>query len=251
MRRNTPLSRRRTFITASAHHDTRVDPQPPYSFSFFGQPSPSTSPSAKPTGSPSTSPSASPSASPSTSPSAKPVTGSPSTSPSASPSATPTAKPSDVPSLAPSSVEQTITLPGQLSFNQDICSLDAAAQETFVSNTLQTIQEVADCFPSEGCYAAITDVCGSGQRRLQSSGSWQLGYTLTETYTCEFADCSSPADNALADAVVSGITNSITTSLGSAQFLTVLSQNIRNSPGTLDTTILLCLAGKHTQMSSF
>ena len=81
---------------------------------------------------------------------------------------------------------------------------------------------------------------------------WQLGYELTETYTCEFADCSSPNDNAVADAAVSAITNSITTSLGSDQFLTVLSQNVAANPGTLDTTIFLCLAGKHTtQMTSF
>jgi len=180
---------------------------------------------------------------PGTSPS---VTGSP------HPSASSSAKPSDVPSLAPSTiVEQTITLPGQLSFSLDICSLDAAAQDTFVSTTLQTIQQVANCNPVDGCDVAITDVCGSGQRRLQSGGSWQLGYELTETYICEFADCSSPIDSALADAVVSGITNSITTSLGSAEFLTVLSQNIAANPGTLDTTILLCLAGKHTQISSF
>ena len=81
---------------------------------------------------------------------------------------------------------------------------------------------------------------------------WQLGYELTETYTCEFADCSSPNDNEVADAAVSAITNSITTSLGSDQFLTVLSQNVAANPGTLDTTIFLCLAGKHTtQMTSF
>ena len=163
----------------------------------------------------------------------------------------PSTSPSEMPSLAPSIIEQTITVPGQLSFSQDICALDADAQATFVNTTLQTIQQVANCYPVDGCDAAITDVCGSGQRRLQSSGSWQLGYELTETYTCEFSDCSSPNDNAVADAAVAAITNSITTSLGSDQFLTVLSQNVAANPGTLDTTILLCLAGKHTQMQSF
>ena len=163
----------------------------------------------------------------------------------------PSTSPSEMPSLAPSVIEQTITVPGQLTFSQDICALDADAQATFVNTTLQTIQQVANCYPVDGCDAAITDVCGSGQRRLQSSGSWQLGYELTETYTCEFSDCSSPNDNAVADAAVAAITNSITTSLGSDQFLTVLSQNVAANPGTLDTTIFLCLAGKHTQMQSF
>ena len=163
----------------------------------------------------------------------------------------PSTSPSEMPSLAPSFVEQTITVPGQMSFSQDICSFDAAARAAFVNTTLQTIQQVADCLPAKGCDAAITDVCGSGQRRLQSSGSWQLGYELTETYTCEFSDCSSPNDNAVADAAVAAITNSITTSLGSDQFLTVLSQNVAANPGTLDTTIFLCSAGKHTQMQSF
>ena len=163
----------------------------------------------------------------------------------------PSTSPSEMPSLAPSVIEQTITVPGQLTFSQDICALDADAQATFVNTTLQTIQQVSNCYPVDGCDASITDVCGSGQRRLQSSGSWQLGYELTETYTCEFSDCTSPNDNAVADAAVAAITNSITTSLGSDQFLTVLSQNVAANPGTLDTTIFLCLAGKHTQMQSF
>ena len=160
-----------------------------------------------------------------------------------------------MPSLAPSIVEQTITVPGQLSFSEDICSLDADAQAEFVNATLQTIEQVADCDGYDGCVAEITDICGSGQRRLQSGGgsggSWQLGFEIAMTYTCELADCSSPTDSAVADGVVSGITNSMETSLGSDEFLTVLSQNFAANPGSVDATILLCLAGKHAQMSSF
>ena len=160
-----------------------------------------------------------------------------------------------MPSLAPSIVEQNITVPGQLSFSEDICSLDADAQAEFVNATLKTIEQVADCDGYDGCVAEITDICGSGQRRLQSGGgsggSWQLGFEIAMTYTCELADCSSPTDSAVADGVVSGITNSMETSLGSDEFLTVLSQNFAANPGSVDATILLCLAGKHAQISSF
>jgi hypothetical protein len=56
-----------------------------------------------------------------------------------------------MPSLAPSVIEQTITVPGQLTFSQDICALDADAQATFVATTLQTIQQVSNCYPVDGC----------------------------------------------------------------------------------------------------
>eukprot|EP00956_Cyclotella_meneghiniana_P015477 scaffold23778_cov23-Cyclotella_meneghiniana.AAC.1 len=120
-----------------------------------------------------------------------------------------------MPSMTPSIVIETVTTPGSLSTNQDICSYSAAQLAEFVEVTTNSIRSsVCPDLTNEDCYVKITSVCGSGRelRQLQSS-PWQIEYQVIETFTCEVASCTSAADiaavSSIADAVSSAIRNAM------------------------------------------
>ena len=109
-----------------------------------------------------------------------------------------------------------------------------------------TIQEIANCPQGSECVAEITDVCGSRRRLSQErelqETAWQIRYQITREFTCEYATCGAPSDTATTDSIVNDIKNDVLGSLDSDEFLTILSNNIFSDPGTLDTSITVCLA---------
>ena len=65
-----------------------------------------------------------------------------------------------------------------MSFSQDICALDADAQATFVATTLQTIQQVSNCYPVDGCepqllmFVEFVGVVSDGCNRVGLVAAW-------------------------------------------------------------------------------
>eukprot|EP00956_Cyclotella_meneghiniana_P021945 scaffold40689_cov23-Cyclotella_meneghiniana.AAC.1 len=172
-------------------------------------------PSSMPSDSPSYQPSSLPSNVPSDMPSFIP-----SSQPSSAPSQSPSAIPSSSPSIQPSSMILLVPIP------------DSNAQDT---NSEE-----------EDCTAEIISACGSQQRKLASSrelqaSPWQIEYQVTETFTCEVAGCTSPADIAAVASIAETVSTTMGDSMESGSFLTLLSTNIVQTSG-LDANIVNCLA---------
>ena len=156
--------------------------------------------------------------------------------------------------MQPSIVEETVTIGGSLSVNVDICTYNEAELAAFVAATIATIKDFActDSNPQdanseeEDCTAEILYACGNRQRKLASSrelqaSPWQIEYQVTETFTCEVAGCTSPADIAAVASIAETVSTTMGNSMESGSFLTLLSTNIVQTSG-LDANIVNCLA---------
>merc|ERR1712176_360533 len=129
-----------------------------------------------------------------------------------------------------------------------MCALDDNSIATYGEIVLNSIQQIANCYPENGCEPALTNVCGVGsRRRLQSpsrrlqTSAYQVNYQITQSFTCEYATCSSPSDSTTTDAIVNGIIGPIESSLGGDEFLSLLSTNLQND-GSFEGVISTCLS---------
>jgi hypothetical protein len=133
--------------------------------------------------------------------------------------------------MQPSIVIQTVTIFGMLSTNQDFCSMGGAQLAAFKNASITTIRGLTCPDPNDdSCSAEITSACGAASRRqlsshrlLQSAASWQLEYEVVNTFTCQTASCSSPADVAAAVSISNSVSTTMANSMSSGSFLTLLS----------------------------
>jgi hypothetical protein len=133
--------------------------------------------------------------------------------------------------MQPSIVIQTVTIVGMLSTNQDFCSMGGAQLAAFKNASITTIRGLTCPDPNDdSCSAEITSACGAASRRqlsshrlLQSAASWQLEYEVVNTFTCQTASCSSPADVAAAVSISNSVSTTMANSMSSGSFLTLLS----------------------------
>ena len=162
------------------------------------------------------------------------------------PTANPIASPVSLPSNQPSIVQETVTIGGGLSTNQDICSYSVSQLAAFVEATRITIQNiVCSANAEEECNAEISSVCDTQERKLSlyrdlQASPWQMEYEITSTFTCEIAECTSAADTAAVSSISDSVSSSIGNALNSGSFLTLLSTNIDPNSG-IDVNILSCI----------
>ncbi|KAL3778805.1 hypothetical protein ACHAWO_012144 [Cyclotella atomus] len=206
------------------------------------------------TGAPTTKPTSAPTKGPTKKP-----TQSPTKKPTSAPSKGPTKKPTQSPTKKPTSVrnanqttykeplfsavdfvyaeyaaincDTTVKTAGSLSTNQDFCSMSSAQLAAFKNASITTIRGLTCSDPNDdSCTAEITSACGSASRRklsshrlLQSSTSWQLEYVVINTFTCQTASCSSPSDLSAAVSLSDSVATTMTNSMSSGSFLSLLS----------------------------
>jgi len=154
--------------------------------------------------------------------------------------------PTDAPVAQPSTGKQSVTIPGSISTSVDICVLSQNVREQFSNAVVQAISGVLLSSFNNNSIVKIASVCGvgSGRRSLSSRNlqtqSWQIEYEVTQTFTCEVASCSSPADAARLSTIANQVSTSVNDSLTSGQFAVMLRANISPSSG-INQTILDCL----------
>lgn len=150
--------------------------------------------------------------------------------------------------MQPSIVIESVTTVGMLSTNQDFCSMGGAQLAAFKTASITTIRGLTCPDPNDdSCTAGITSACGVASRRelsshrlLQSATSWQLEYEVVNTFTCQTASCSSPADLAVVASVSNRVSTTMANSMSSGSFLTLLSTALVQT-SAFDASIAMCL----------
>jgi hypothetical protein len=152
--------------------------------------------------------------------------------------------------MQPSIVIETVTTTGAISTNQDFCSMSGAQLAAFKGASIATIRGLVCTDPNDiSCAAEITNTCGSDSRRelvsdrqlqTQTAAPWQLYYQVTNTFTCQWASCASPSDLATATSISNNVATTMTTSMSSGSFLTLLSTALVQTQA-FAATIVTCL----------
>ena len=150
--------------------------------------------------------------------------------------------------MQPSIVIQTVKTTGSLSTNQDFCSMGAAELASFKAATITTIRSFACPDPNDDtCSADVMLVCGSERRRelyvhrqLQDVDAWQIEYEVVNTFVCQTASCSSASDLASVAQISSSAADTMSSSISSGSFATLLSTNLVQT-SAFDATVVTCL----------
>ena len=131
---------------------------------------------------------------------------------------------------------QTMKSVGYANLGREFC---ASQNLELLSVVFQQTLKEKSCVLFDNCDVTLSSFCGNTARRmlsprnLQSSGSWQVVYEVTVSFSCAIASCSSPEDTGTFSAVSSTIRNSITGSINNGEFMVSLRKNLEiNSEGS-------------------
>lgn len=121
-------------------------------------------------------------------------------------------------------------------------------QTAFGNATIVAVADITGCSPDFGCQPNLQNVCGKNARRgLRSSSRslqtsvYQVDYQITQTFTCERANCNSPSDAMTTQFLTANIIATIEAALSGDEFLTVLSTNMLSS-GSFSADVGACIA---------